>query len=569
AEWKELFDVDIQSVNDLKEEKYLVLDTKFFDMKFKYKLLSEFDNLDEQIDGVLINSENFGALNLLQTRHKEQVKTVYIDPPYNTGSDFLYNDSYRHSSWITFIQDRLLMMKKFMAKSSRFFCSIDDRENNRLLELLYLHLGKENYLGAITWEKRTKSQNTKTSKYMLQSKIEYIHPFRFEDKRQEFNLEVSGQKEYLEEDKVGNFRYQRIEEMSSEDIRGRQTMIYPILNVLPKNGNQWKLGKDTIYPLIDEGKVVVRDNKPYIITRPEDEDQNKHKPFWSHFFDKDTYGTAETGLKMINKDFGFGKDFDTVKPIQLITKLLFHDTGKSQIILDYFAGSGTTGHAVINLNREDNGTRKYILVEMGEYFDTVTKPRIQKVIYSDSWKDGKPTTKNGISQIFKYFKLESYEDTLNNLEFKKTKEQNEALDLYADAKEDYILNYSLRFESQGSLLNIDTFSTPFNYKLKIATSSVGETKDTNIDLVETFNYLLGLVVERVKFDDGFLTVVGKNLKNTKILVIWRDKKSSKELNNFVKKIKLDKYDDIYINGDTNLENVKLIEQEFKRLMFNE
>ncbi len=582
AEWQELFDVDVQSIDNLKEEKYLVLDTKFFDMKFKYKFLSEFDNLDEDIDGVLINSENFGALNLLQARYKEQVKTVYIDPPYNTGCDFLYSDSYQHSSWLTFVQDRVLMMKNFMTKSSRFFCSIDDRESNRLLELLYLHLGKENYLGAITWEKRTKSQNTKTSKYMLQSKIEYIHPFRFEDKRQEFNLEVSGQKEYLEEDEVGNFRYQRIEEMSSEDIRGRQTMIYPILDVLPKNGNQWKLGKDTIYPLIDEAKVVIRDNKPYIITRPEDEDQDKHKPFWSHFFDKDTYGTAETGLKMINKDFGFGKDFDTVKPIKLITKLLFHDTDNTQIILDFFAGSGTTGHAIINLNREDNGKRKYILVEMGEYFDSITKPRIQKVIYSDSWKDGKPTTKNGVSQIFKYFKLESYEDTLNNLEFQKTKEQQQALDLHSEAKEDYMLNYSLDIESQGSLLNIDTFSTPFDYKLKIATSSVGETKDTNIDLVETFNYLLGLVVKRIELLKGYLVVEGQNLNKEKILIIWRDGQSSDELNEFFKKMDWSVYDrefdTIFVNGDNNLANlkkdqesfkVKLIEQEFKKLMFNE
>ena len=219
-------------------------------------------------------------------------------------------------------------------------------------------------------------------------------------------------------------------------------------------------------------------------------------------------------------------------------------------------------------------------MEMGEYFNTATKPRIAKVIYSDSWKDGKPTTKNGISQIFKYFKLESYEDTLNNLEFKKTKEQNEALDLYSEAKEDYILNYSLDVESQASLLNIDTFSTPFDYKLKIATSSVGETKNTNIDLVETFNYLLGLVVKRIELLKGYLVVEGKNLKKEKILIIWRNGQSSDELNEFFKKMDWSVYDrefdTIYVNGDNNLDNlrkdedhfkVKLIEQDFKDLMF--
>ncbi|MCH9739985.1 MAG: site-specific DNA-methyltransferase, partial [Epsilonproteobacteria bacterium] len=553
----------------LKEEKYLVLDTKFFDMKFKYKLLSKFDNLDEQIDGVLINSENFGALNLLQSRYKEQVKTVYIDPPYNTKEgDFLYKDNYKHSSWMSMIEDRLLLMKTLVNHKGRFYCSIDDRENSKLLELLYLHLGKENYLSSITWEKRTKSQNTKTSKYMLQSKVEYIHPFRFEDKRQEFNLEVSGQKEYPLEDEIGKYRIQKAEMDSLDRAHAAVSMAYPILGISPNKGKCWKFGTDTAELYLEENRVFLKDDWPYIIFRPEHEEQDIHKPFWSHFFDKDTYGTAESGLKVLDKELGFGKDFLTVKPIELISKLLFHTSDDKQIILDYFAGSGTTGHSVINLNRKHNGKRKYILVEMGEYFEQLLKPRIQKIIYTDKYKDGKPTTKNGVSQMFKYFKLESYEDTLNNLEFKKTKDQEDALDLYGEAKEDYMLNYSLDVESQSSLLNIDTFSTPFDYKLKIATSSVGETKNTNIDLVETFNYLLGLVVEKVNFDEGFFTIKGQNLKESKILIIWRDNKTNDELNVFVEALDLDKFDEVYVNGDNNL-GFSLIEEAFKRLMFNE
>ena len=583
AEWQELFDVDIQTVSELEEEQYLVLDTKFFDIKFKYKLLSAFDNLDEECDGVLINSENFGALNLLQERYKEQVKTVYIDPPYNTKEgDFLYKDNYKHSSWMSMIQDRLLLMKTLVHYEGRFYCSIDDRENSKLLELLYLHLGKENYLSSITWEKRTKSQNTKTSKYMLQSKVEYIHPFRFEDKRQEFNLEVSGKKEYPLEDEIGKYRIQKAEMDSLDRAHAATSMVYPILGVNPTQGKCWKFGVDTADLYLKEDRLFLKENWPYIIFRPEDEEQEIHKPFWSHFFDKDVYGTAESGLKVLDKELGFGKDFLTVKPIELITKLLFHTSDKKQIILDYFAGSGTTGHSVINLNRKDEGNRKYILIEMGEYFEQLLKPRIQKVIYSDEWKDGKPQTKNGISQMFKYFKLESYEDTLNNLEFKRTKEQQQTLDFHSEAKEDYILNYSLDVESQASLLNIDSFKTPFDYKLKIATSSVGETKDTTIDLVETFNYLLGLVVKRIEMLKGYLVVEGQNLKKEKILIIWRDGQNSDELNEFFKKMDWSVYDrefdTIYVNGDNNLDNlrvdedhfkVKLIEQEFKRLMFNE
>jgi len=127
---------------------------------------------------------------------------------------------------------------------------------------------------------------------------------------------------------------------------------------------------------------------------------------------------------------------------------------------------------------------------------------------------------------------------------------------------------SLDVESQASLLNIDSFKTPFKYKLKIATSSVGETKDTVIDLVETFNYLLGLVVESIKQEDGFLRIESKNLKESKILILWRDDKTNDELNDFVKEIDLDSFDEVYVNGDNNL-GFNLIEDEFKKLMFDE
>jgi len=302
----------------------------------------------------------------------------------------------------------------------------------------------------------------------------------------------------------------------------------------------------------------------------------------------DSKYTSDAATRVL-KTFDKNTIFTSPKSIKLIEDLIKNSmtSYKEDIAIDFFAGSGTTGHAVINLNREDSGSRKYILVEMGEYFDSVTKPRIQKVIYSESWKDGKPTTKNGISQIFKYFKLESYEDTLNNLEFRRTKEQEDALGLYPQAKEDYMLNYSLDIESKGSLLSIDTFKTPFDYKLKIATSSVGETKETAIDLVETFNYLLGLVVKRIELLRGYLVVEGTRghssaMSPEKILIIWRDGQSSDELNEFFKKMDWSVYDrefdTIYVNGDNNLDNlrkdedhfkVKLIEQEFKRLMFNE
>ncbi len=151
------------------------------------------------------------------------------------------------------------------------------------------------------------------------------------------------------------------------------------------------------------------------------------------------------------------------------------------LILDYFAGSGTTGDAVIKLNREDNGKRKYILVEQGEYFDTVLKPRIQKVVYSADWKNGKATApETGISHAFKVLKIESFEDTLNNLQLKRDDAQQTLFDeLPQHAQDDYLLRYMLEIESRGSLLSVTQFNKPFDCKLKVTVDSAGAYEGTH------------------------------------------------------------------------------------------
>jgi len=256
------------------------------------------------------------------------------------------------------------------------------------------------------------------------------------------------------------------------------------------------------------------------------------------------------------------------------------------LVLDYFAGSGTTCHAVLNLNREDGGHRKFILVEMGRYFDTVLLPRIKKAVYSTDWKDGKPLSQNGVSQMFKYIHLESYEDTLNNLQFKtRTFAQQSLLDGYAAMREGYVLRYMLDVETNGSssLLNVDRFDDPFNYTMQIATGTVGETRSVAVDLVETFNYLIGLHVRRSIHVCGFKVVEGSSPEGKMVLVIWRDtrSKSNVDLDTFFRQQAYqgakNGFDIIYVNGDNNLQNlrqsgehweVRLIEEEFQKRMFD-
>jgi adenine-specific DNA-methyltransferase len=295
-----------------------------------------------------------------------------------------------------------------------------------------------------------------------------------------------------------------------------------------------------------------------------------------------SYSARDNGTRELVELFGNVKMFDFPKSkFAVKDSLKVLNVKEADTILDYFGGSATTGHATIELNREDSGLRKYILMEMGAYFDIITKPRIQKAIYSKDWKDGKPVSREGISNCFKYMRLESYEDTLNNLALKQTATQQQALDMSPTFKEGYMLNYMLDVETIDSLLDIEWFVNPFNCYLNITKNN--ELIPTKVDLVETFNYLIGLVVESYAIPkEGYVVVTGKNLAGENILVVWRDctQHNSIALNTFLEISKynpLDKeYDRIFVNGDNNVENMKtgderwkvvLIEEEFGKRMF--
>ena len=248
----------------------------------------------------------------------------------------------------------------------------------------------------------------------------------------------------------------------------------------------------------------------------------------------------------------------------------------SDVVIDYFAGSGTTGHAVVNLNRENGGRRKFILVEMGDYFDTVLLPRIKKITFSPEWKDGKPErmakpedAERG-PRIVKYLRLESYEDALNNIDFDAGAGQR----LFQF--DDYLIKYMLQWETRHSetLLNVEKLSKPFSYQLNV--HSDGETRQNTADVPETFNYLIGLHVltRRVHFDDDrrYLVYRGQ-VDQRRVAVIWREtedwKKSDFERDrDFVAEQGLtEDVDDVYVNGDSLIHGAKALEPLFKRRMF--
>jgi adenine-specific DNA-methyltransferase len=337
---------------------------------------------------------------------------------------------------------------------------------------------------------------------------------------------------------------------------------------------------------------------------------------------KDT-GTTDDGGKAIKALFGF-EAFTNPKPPSLIRRAIALSPIEpdKRIIMDFLAGSASTAEAVLQENREAEVCSKYVLVEIGEHFDTVMLPRICKVAYAANWRDGKPRSRDeGLSHLAKYIRLESYEDALNNLETRRTAMQQSLLDARETQganglKEQYLLRYMLDVETRSSqsLLNVQAFSDPTAYNLKVKQPGSDESREVNVDLLETFNYLIGLTVQhiaapqtfaaeferdsenrlrlkgRLKPDAAgpwwFRTVAGSTPDGRRTLVIWRKLTGDPEQNNLVLdewftrqdySTKDYEFQLIYVNGDNNLENLKapddtwkvrLIEEDFHRLIFD-
>ena len=569
-EWKELYDVSITSAEQLAGEPFLVLDTKHFSEEFKDKLLGEFDNLDEETNGLLINSENFQALNLMQETYQEKVKTIYIDPPYNTGNDgFTYKDGFQSSSWASFVQNRLVLAKYLLNQSGVIFQSIDDNEQANLKQISDGVFGEENFISTICHKARASISNDKiissNHNFLLFHCNSFNHVF---SNRELFGLKTD-LSTYNKTDENGE-KYK----LTPVDGPGGAAKGNPYYEFKGVTG-YWRYSLDKMNELYENGEIVVTANN---LQRKTYLKNMLHKrqtitTWWENGF------LTSNATRELETLFAY-KNFSNPKNVNLIKQCIDISTQSSDLILDYFAGSGTTGHATIKLNREDGGSRKYILVEMGGYFDTVTKPRIQKVIYTDSWKDGKPQDREGISQLVKYQVLESYEDALNNLQLP-DKPSGSLLNFDEQAQEEYLLNYMLDVESRDHLFNIQMFRNPFNYQLKVTENN--ELVPTKVDLVETFNYLIGLYVERMQRVGDIKFIEGKTREGAKTLVIWRNvetttnEETAKKFRKIYDSIRSSEFDQIYINGDHHFDNmrtgedtfkVKLIEETFFKQMFN-
>lgn len=653
-EWVKLFAIDgikaenIQSLFDqqkvgytepltiefLKQNPYLVLDTKFFSDDFKERLVESIDDLDENTNGLLVSSENFQFLNLVQKRYVQEFDTIYIDPPYNTdASEILYKNNYKDSSWMTLIANRLQISRNLLKPNGISITTIDEWELKELYGLLEEEFGKNLNAGIIAIRINPSGRPRDgglalAHEYALFFRNSYLAVIG------KFGRSDEQMSRYNKSDERGPFEQRNFRrEGSNSDRFDGIRQWYPFfvnqsnlsLRIPKIKWNDAKKDYDIlekpseseiiIYPITDEGveknwrwawENVVKDYSQFYAIKQKSGFQIYYKFRPNNegispltFWDDKKYSATEQGTKMLKNmlpenTFAYPKSLYAVEDCIKIA----NGWKKDALVLDYFAGSGTTAHSVIELNRADNGTRKYVLCEMGEYFNTITKPRVEKAIYSKEWKQGKPIARDGISQCFKYLKLESYEDSLNNIKF------NNSLEQIPDGlKEEYLLKYMIDMETKESMFNVDKLAHPFNYVMDITQKQ--ETKKTVMDIVESFNYLIGLVVERsyakksydATFTNGEYGVLeaqvsdgtaytlklieGHSLSGDKILVIWRDMTDDIAKDNAVldavlakKVITIDEFDRIYVNGDNNLNNtngnkVFLIEDEMRKRMFED
>jgi adenine-specific DNA-methyltransferase len=642
----------------LKANNKLVLDTRFFDDSFKARLVASIENFDEQCDGLLIHSENFQALNTIKERLSRQVSYIYIDPPYNTNeASFIYKNEYKHSSWGSMVGNSIIAGQKLLSSDGVISIAIDDLEQPFLASICDGIFGMERRLGTLVVEIKPSGR---TNDNFFATSHEYLLFYGVNAAGANisfFQLTEDQKAQYAESDDNSAFKWRDFLRTGGYSTpEERPNSFYPIYfneasgditldekdgytKILPVDSEGkfrvWRKTPPSFLDHLKVGEINITKNrtgqlKVQIIDRIKT--GTRPKSVWIG----KQYDAASHGTKLLKQIFGDTSPFTFPKSIHAVYDCVYIAAGDpdcDHTILDYFAGSGTTGHAVINLNRTDGGSRKYVLIEMGDYFDTVIRPRICKAVYSANWKNGKPTARDtGISHCFKYIRLESYEDTLNNLRLDHNPQRKKAVAANPALKEDYMLRYLLDVETRGSqsLLNIDAFADPTAYHLSVKKPGSDTHETRAVDLIETFNYLIGLRVTHYAAPQSFsasfkrepdpelpedqhtkLVVDGtikqdangpwwfrkvegwvprnpsiadhetreKSPQNMeRILIVWRKLTGDLEQDNLMLDVWFRKhaistqdyeYDTIYVNGSNNLPNLKQDNEHWKVRLIEE
>lgn len=370
----------------------------------------------DSTENLYIEGDNLEVLKLLQESYLGKVKMIYIDPPYNTGNDFIYNDDFKmtgeeyadvageidedgnrmvknadtngrfHSDWCSMIYSRLMLARNLLSDDGVIFISIDDNELENLKKICEEVFSEVNFIANIIWKHTQQSKNDERH-----FSRQYNHTLVYaKNKRCVDNF-------YFERTPEDNKNYNNPDcdpkgAWRSGDVRSpsyRKTLCYEIIapngNKIAPPDNGWRWSEDTLAEKMKTGEIVFKKDFTGIIRKIYLSDQPGRTP--ENLWQGDKFGTTRQASAMIKKLFDDKQVFDTPKPHELIKQMMFISSYKDSIILDFFSGSATTAHAVMQLNAEDGGHRKFIMVQIQE--KTPEKSEAYKAGYKNICEIGK------------------------------------------------------------------------------------------------------------------------------------------------------------------------------------
>lgn len=416
-EWQDLGLIDesfqAQNISEkiLSDDKYqfLPLDTKHFSKEIKYKILSVFDDIESILNGELIKADNFQALNTLMPKYQNKVDLIYIDPPYNTSNnDFIYMDTFNHSSWLSMIANRLELAREFLQDSGSIFISIDDNEQARLKILCDSIFSEDNFISNGIYEKVKIRKNS--AQYFSESHEHILIFARNRDIWKRKLLPRKDLKGYKNPDNDPRGVWIPIPIHANHYYDADYKITKPNGVILEKPKNQsWRLSEENFKKHIKENRIWWGNGNGYpMIKRFLSEVQEGLVPRTIFYYDET--GGNPAGDKALKDTFDNLKVFENPKPEGLIKQIAEIGSNENSIILDFFAGSGTSVATAQKLGR------KWLGVEMGEHFYKVIIPRLKKVIAGFQSGISKECDYQG-SGAFRYYELESYEEALKECEY--------------------------------------------------------------------------------------------------------------------------------------------------------
>jgi adenine specific DNA methylase Mod len=459
-EWNELelvdkkFDVK-QILNGKKLNiswQYLILDTKHF-KELELNIISLFDDLDNQLDGILIKSENFQGLKNISPKYYGRIQTTYIDPPFNTGDDFEYADNYQDSTWLSIMQDRIELCKRLLNKKGSFFLHLDDNADFLGRILMNNAFEKINYRNNIIWTYNGKGLTNVSKKF-----IPYYSNIFFYSKSAS-DLLVKNRKEGIAQSVMDRF------------------------GKLIDENNQITFGKLKEHNELAE---IEKATKSFIKNFGEDpEDDDIAVDYNKGTFIKDIWD--DIGIIRNSKKYKESVDFSTQKPEKLLFRVIESTSEENDIILDFFSGSATT---IVTAHKMK---RKWIGIEMGNHFDNVVLPRLKEclsvlgrrepcgITKDVNWKGG---------GFFKYYSLEQYEETLSKINYddKGALPTQDIYHQYLFLKDLKLADDVVKLDEKSKSIKVDLT------KLHPA-----------IDIPETLSHLTGKFIKQIKKDEVVFT----------------------------------------------------------------